>query len=49
MIGQRFADDLQGDRHGAIVKSDRNSNGGKAEHINEPRPATELVQRFGFE
>ena len=49
MIGPWFADNLQGDRHGAVVKSDRNSNGGKAEHIDEPRPVTEFVQRFGIE
>src|SRR4029078_13572797 len=49
MIRLRLADDLQSDRHGAIVKSGWKSTRRKAQHINEACPAAELIERFSIE
>src|SRR6516164_9876600 len=47
MIRLRLADNLHGDRHGAIIETDRKSNGRKAKQIDKPCPAAELVKRLG--
>ena len=49
MIGARFANYLQGDRHGAIVEPHGDRNRRETEQINEPCPAAQLVERFGPE
>src|SRR6516165_1302992 len=49
MIGPRFANYLQGDRHSAIVEPHGDRNRRETEQINEPRPAAQLIERFGVE
>ena len=49
VIRSWLADDLEGNRHAAVVEADRDRNGRKSEHVDEAGPVAELIERFRFE